>query len=129
MLQHWWANYSDRNAHTVYAVPTGRMRVYARRNSADPAVIEIANVSTISGYGAARSLYRTFLADIPAIAENILNPELDKMLDRWGWDFAYRDLLGTPTRVNKAFQRMFPQYDKAHSAFAAILLAKRDQGQ
>lgn len=124
-LQDWWKSGKGRNQWTVYSVPTGSVSVYARRNIVDPRVIEIVSISTIDGFGAARSLYRTFLADIPAIAENVLNSDLDRMLEKLGWDFAYRDLADIPTRINKKFQETFPDYAQAHSAFAAILTAKK----
>ncbi len=123
-LTHWWEQGRERNAHTRFTTRTGAARVYVRRNIADGRVIEIASISTIKGFGVARALYRTFLAEIPAIAENILNPDLDRMLERWGWTHAYRDLADTPTRVNPAFMRCFPDYANAHSAFHAILLSR-----
>lgn len=123
-LATWWFSGRGRNSWTVFECKTGAMSVYARRNAADQSVIEIASVSSIAGFGASRALYRTFCADIPAIAENILNPELDSFLARWGWDHAYYDLGGTPTRVNKAFQKRFPTYAEAHSPYVAIVSSR-----
>lgn len=121
----WWSETRERNAHTVFVTKTGKARVYVRRNVVDPRVIEIASISTMRGFGVARALYRTFLADIPAIAENILNPALDRMLERWGWTHAYYDLANIPTRVNPAFMKCFPHYTEAHSAFHAVLLSRK----
>jgi hypothetical protein len=123
-LSEWWADGRGRNSYTTYTTPTGSLSVYVRRNVADPSVMEIANVSTIEGWGGLRSLYRDFCRDIPAIAENILNPELDRLLARLGWTHEYRDLGGTPTRINPAFMVRFPHYAEVQSAFHAILRSR-----
>jgi hypothetical protein len=120
-LDTWWETGKGQNAWTTFQTKTGKLSVYVRRNAANHAVIEIASISTISGWGGIRSLYRDYLADKPAIAENLLNPELDAMLIRWGWTHAYRDLADIPTRVNKKFEECFPNYANEHSAFGAVM--------
>ncbi len=123
-LVDWWANGKGSNAYTLFETKSGKAKVYVRRHIADPRVMMIANIESISGFGIARALYRTFTQDIPAIAELVLNPELDALLERWGWDFAYRDYSNTPTRVNKAFQAEFPTYATAYNPTQAIVQAR-----
>ncbi len=122
-LDDWWKSGKGYNAYTRFTTPTGKADVYLRRHIADPKVMMIANISLVSGYGVSRPLYRTYTRDIPAIAENILNSQLDALLERWGWDFAYRDQLGTPTRINKAFQKAYPNFAEAQSPSQAIVQA------
>lgn len=123
-LPTWWVNGSGRNAWTRVRTSTGELEVYVRRLAIDPSVMMIANISTISGHGGVRALYRTITRDIPAIAELVLNPELDKLLVRLGWDHAYYDDAGTPTRVNKEFQKRFPAYGEARSPAQAVVLSR-----
>lgn len=120
-LKDWWASGVGRSSYTDFTTRTGKLHVYVRRHIADPTVMMIANVGTVSGWGASRTLYREFTKDIPTIAECILNPELDQMLKRWGWDHAYYDLADIPTRVNQAFVDRFPTAPTAASAGAAIM--------
>lgn len=119
-LKDWWESGVGRNSYTEFTTRTGQLSVYVRRNAINASVMEIANVSTISGFGASRVLYGSFTRDIPCLAENILNPQLDVALEKWGWDFAYRDLGGIPTRINHAFKKRFANYAEAHSAFCAV---------
>ena len=124
-LLDWWnGNSRQRNVTASFLTRTGALKVYARRNALDRSVIEIATVSSLGGFNAVRSLYRTFCAEIPAIAECIVNPELDSLIERWGWDHAYLADTGAPTRINKAFQARFPRYAEAISPLAAIYAAR-----
>lgn len=123
-LRDWWTNGRGNNAWTIFEVPTGAVEVYVRRNIADRSVLEIANISSAHGFGGARMLYRSFVRDIPAVAELVHNPELDAMLVRWGWDHAYRDQMEVPTRVNKAFQERFPAYAESQSVIQAIVKSR-----
>ena len=79
-LMEWWNTGQGRNANTILETKSGSMKVYVRRNAADTSVMEIAAVSTLHGFGASRVLYGSLTRDIPAIAENILNPQLDTYL-------------------------------------------------
>ncbi len=123
-LQDWWENGKTTSAVTHYRTKTGSVEVYARRNVADRSVMEVARITHHKGFGAAWSLYRHYLTDIPAIAELIQNPQLDAVIEKMGWDHAYRDLIGTPTRVNKAFQLRFPDYKIARNVIEAIILKR-----
>lgn len=123
-LREWWESGQGRNSYTTFACRSGKLSVYVRRNIADPSVMEIANVLTLEGFGGTRALYRDFCRDIPAIAENVLNPDLDAVLEKLGWSHAYRDQLDTPTRINPAFMERYPAYAEAGSAFQAIMLSK-----
>ena len=123
-LAEWWHSGRGRNSWTIFQTKSGTLSVYVRRNVLDNSVMEIASVSTLDGFGGARALYREFTADIPAIAENILNPDLDQLLHRWGWTQVYYDMGGTPSRVNPEFMRRFPQYAEARSALHAIMLSR-----
>lgn len=110
-LRLWWEQ-PDRypwSSYVSYTTAAGSIEVYARRNIVDRRVLEIANVSTTYGWGAAWSLYTHFTRHIPAVAEQVLHPQLDAMLQRWGWTTVYRDIIGTPTRVNPAFVRLCPR--------------------
>lgn len=117
-LEKWWKSGQGRNSYTVFTCKNGSLSVYVRRNVLDKSVMEIASVSTISGFNGVRTLYRDFCKDIPAIAENVLNPELDSLLGKLGW-YAY-DCYGVSTRVNPEFQRRFTAYAEATSVYNAI---------
>lgn len=121
-LLQWWQTGQGRNAYTVLTTKTGEIEVYLRRNAFDASVMEIARVTTIRGFGGVRVLYGSLTDNIPAIAENVINPELDAFLVKMGWTFAYRDLLDTPTRINPAFMRKFSSYKDARSVSEAIFL-------
>ena len=125
-LEDWWESGIGSNSYVTLTTKTGKLSVYLRRHIADKSVMMIASVSTISGYGGIRKLYRSATRDIPAIAENILNPDLDAILERWGWTHCYRDLAGIPSRVNPAFCERFPNYANARTAFEAIMLTRNE---
>lgn len=120
-LEDWIASGTRIRAWTEFRTKHGLLEVYVRRSIFCPEVVEIANVRSLDGFGGIRPLYRKLFADIPAIAEQVLNPDLDKLLVVWGWDHAYRDLADIPTRVNKAFQQRFPSYREAHTAGQAMM--------
>ncbi len=126
-LEDWWAEGKGTNSWTMFPTKNGLLHVYVRRSIGDREVLMIVNISRVKGFGSIRPLYRTFCEDIPAIAENVINRELDTMLERWGWDWAYRDLADIPTRVNKAFQNKFPGYKDAHSPLAAIMQNRKEE--
>jgi hypothetical protein len=96
------------NAWTTYHCNTGSLAVYARKNIFNRNIIEIANIASIEGFGSCFSLYKHFLNNIPAIAENIHNPELDKWLDKLKW-YGY-DSYGVPTRINPYMMKLYPNY-------------------
>lgn len=125
-LLEWWVAGHGVNAITVLRTKTGEMEVYVRRHIADQSVMMIASVSTRKGFGGARLLYGSLTRDIPAIAEQIINPDLDAYLAKNGWDWAYYDLGGIPTRINQAFQRRFPLFREAKSSFHAIMMSRED---
>lgn len=106
---------------------TGHLSVYARRSIFDPEVIEIANLETLGGLTGIRALYRDYLHDIPAIAEQIINPGLNQLLEKWGWTYVYRDLALIPTRINPAFMKRFPRFAEAKDARAAMYLDRKDR--
>lgn len=120
-LQDWWENGKENRAWCLFKTHTGLLQVYARRSIFDRSVIEIANIGSIEGFGI-RTLYRDWLKDIPAISEQIINPDLDKLLERLGWTHTYRDLADIPTRINPAFMARFPRYAEAQNAHHAIRL-------
>jgi hypothetical protein len=123
-LKDWWEAGVGSNTYTVFTSRSGVMSVYVRRNVLDRSVMEIANISSLEGFGGARALYREFCRDIPTIAENILNPELDALLGRLGWTHAYRDLAEIPTRINPAFMARFTRYAEANRPVHAIALER-----
>ena len=123
-LRDWWASGVGSNSYTRFETSTGALSVYVRRHIADRDVMMIANVSTVSGFGASRTLYREFCHDIPTIAENILNDDLDGLLERWGWTGLYRDDAQIPSRVNQAFMDRYPEWNMASTAGQAILRAR-----
>lgn len=120
-LADWLAHGIGNNANTVHTTKNGMLFVYVRRHIADREVLMVANVHTLSGFGASRHLYRELLKDKPAIAENILEPKLEALLGRWGWPHTYYDLGGTPTMINQAFADRFPHYAEVGSAAQAIM--------
>ena len=111
-----------RNQWVEYTTKSGALSVYVHKHITDKRVITIANVMTLYGYGSIRRLYTNTFANIPAIAESIINPDLDKMLEKWGWTTAYYDLAGIPTRTNPKFDQMF---GTQHRSPSAAIMSKR----
>lgn len=126
-LTEWWAtpDHYCRNPWLLHESNTGAVEVYVHRFPLDKRVLTVASVNTVHGWGAARHLYRTFCRDIPTIAEQILNPELDVWLARTGWSQVYYDLAEIPTRVNQAFMQTFPDAAQAGSAYQAVYTAAK----
>lgn len=127
-LRGWWKypqRRYPRNPYVTHATRTGAVSVYVRRSLAAPPhapVLEIASITTEWGWGAARHLYCTFARDIPAVAECVLSPELDLLLQRWGWTTAFRRHPDEPpTRVNPAFMALCPRAADYHSPSAALM--------
>lgn len=126
-FEQWYASGTHASAWVSYATKTGLLTVYVRRAVVDRRVVEVGNIAHRAGWGASFSFYRTALREIPAVAELIINPQLDALLERWGWMAAPARNPDTPapTRVNQAFVARYGPPLPAHDASTCVNLALR----
>lgn len=126
-FQQWYASGTHNSAWTTYTAMAGTVSVYVRRAVVDRRVVEVGNIVSRGGWGAGFSFYRSALRGIPAVAEIIVNPALDALLERWGWVAAPTTDPDSPapTRVNPAFLAVYGPPLPAPCASTGVNLALR----
>lgn len=127
-LEEWLASGTNLSSWVEHWTRTGGVNVYVRRCVAHRPVVEVANVHTLAGWGASVHLYRSALRHVPAVAETILNPELDALLHRWGWQEIPCSTASVPSRVSPEFVRLYgrppPCVTNAHGVKLAVQISR-----
>lgn len=123
-----WYRSSSSLSWLEYRTKTGLVQVYVRKCVAERKVVEVANIYTRQGWGAAPHFYRRALADIPAVSEFVINPELGSLLMRWGWQEIPVVDAPAPSLVNPAFLRLYgtppPCISNSHGVRLAVDAAR-----
>lgn len=123
-FEQWYAS-SKSLSWLDYSTKTGMVHVYVRKCVANRAVVEVANIFTRRGWGAMPHFYRRALAEIPAVAEFIINPDLEILLRRWGWVTLPVQQEPAPSLVNPEFLRRYGPPQACVSNSHGVMLATR----